>query len=70
MAKIPNSLIKELAKSAGMKVSEDAAEAMARILESKAKEIAKFAVSNAKTRKSNTVMEADVDAYRLSKHGK
>ncbi len=70
MTKIPNAVIKELAKAAGVNVSSDAAAAISKLLEEKAKEIARFAVENAKKRKRSTVMEEDVDAYRLSGNGK
>jgi histone H3/H4 len=70
MTKIPNAVIKELAKAAGVNVSSDAAAAISKLLEEKAKEIATFAVENAKKRKRSTVMEEDVDAYRLSGNGK
>ncbi|MEM3841122.1 MAG: NFYB/HAP3 family transcription factor subunit [Candidatus Micrarchaeaceae archaeon] len=70
MAKIPNSVIKEIAKSSGMKISNDAATKIAKILEDKAMEIANFAVGKAKSKKRNTVLAEDVDAYRLSKHAR
>jgi histone H3/H4 len=64
--KIPKATIRKIVHSrARVKISEDAADAIARMLEKKAASIASFAVKRAKSHKRSIVAEEDVDAYRL-----
>ncbi|MDE1868786.1 MAG: NFYB/HAP3 family transcription factor subunit [Candidatus Micrarchaeota archaeon] len=66
MPKISASSIKKLVKdSSGVTISNSAADAISRILEKKAKRIAKYAVKRAKDKKRSTVLEEDIDTYRL-----
>ena len=66
MAKISNAVIKRMVKEqSGITVSNSAADAIARLLEKKAKCIAKYAVKRAKKDGRKTVLENDIDSYRL-----
>lgn len=68
MPKIPKSAVKKLVKKKGIVVSDEAASAIANILEAKAAEIAKYAVARAKKKGRNAILGEDVDTYRI-KHG-
>lgn len=64
--KISNATIKNIVnKRTRVKISADAADAIARMLEKKATSIASFAVKRAKKQKRNVVLEEDIDTYRL-----
>ncbi len=49
-------------------MDDEAAEALAELLEAKAKTIAKHAVDNAKSKNRTTVMQEDIEDYVI-KHG-
>ena len=49
-----------------IKIDDEAAEAMARILDEKASEIAKYAVAHAKSGNNPKVTAEDIDAYKLN----
>ncbi len=64
MATIPTQAIKRMVlHSFGLKITDDAARAMAQELERKAKRISRFAVSNAKKEKRNKVTKKDIEEY-------
>ena len=66
MYKISKQTIKKLVKdSPSILISDSAAIAIAKILEKKAKRIAKYAVKRAKTKNRSTVLEEDIDTYRI-----
>ncbi|MCL4404878.1 MAG: NFYB/HAP3 family transcription factor subunit [Candidatus Marsarchaeota archaeon] len=50
----------------GIKIDDEAAEAMAKMLDEKASEIAKYAVAHAKSSNSPKVTSEDIDAYKLN----
>jgi histone H3/H4 len=56
---------KMIEKEAKIRVSDDAADAIAALLEAKARMIAKYAVGRAKRTGRRTVLTEDVDTYRL-----
>ena len=49
----------------GIKIDDEAAQEMAKMLEDKASEIAKYAVEHAKSSNSGRVTAEDVEAYTL-----
>ncbi|MCL5239607.1 MAG: NFYB/HAP3 family transcription factor subunit [Candidatus Marsarchaeota archaeon] len=62
MATIPKQAIKRMMmQSFGLKITDDAALAMARELERKAKRISRLAVSNAKKQKRAKITKADIE---------
>jgi histone H3/H4 len=64
MATIPKQAIKKMVmRSFGLKITDDAAAAIAAVLEKKAKKISLFAVKNAKRDKRNKVMKKDIEDY-------
>ncbi len=64
MATIPKQAIKKMVmRSFGLKITDDAAAAIAAVLEKKAKKISLFAVKNAKKDKRNKVMKKDIEDY-------
>ncbi len=64
--KISNATIKKIVQAkAKVKISDDAADAIAKMLEKKATMIARFAVKRAKKERRDTVEEEDIDTYRL-----
>lgn len=68
MEKIPTDSIKKIIKSGSnpeIIISDAAAASIARMLEGKAKRIAKYAVQRARKRKSGTITEEDIDAYKI-----
>ncbi|MGI0134370.1 MAG: histone-like protein [Candidatus Micrarchaeaceae archaeon] len=66
MPKISASSIKKLVRdSSGTVISDSAANAISKILEKKAKRIARYAVKRAKSKKRATILEEDIDTYRL-----
>ena len=66
MPKIPRAAVKKLVKERfGAAMSDDAVDALAAMLEKKAMSIARYAVKRAKQKKRNTVMEDDIDSYKL-----
>ena len=66
MRRISPSAVKRLVSdSFSIKVSDSAANAIAKILEAKAKKIAKYSVKRAKSRKRAMILEEDVDTYRM-----
>jgi histone H3/H4 len=66
MATIPKQSVKKLLKKHfGLKMTEEAAEALARILEKRAKKISKFAVKNAKKEKRDRVTKKDIEEFVL-----
>lgn len=66
MGKISKSSIKRIVNSnSNVKISDSAAESIARILEGKAQKIAKFAVKRAKEKSRGTVLEEDIDTYMM-----
>lgn len=63
---ISNAAIKKLVEQqTGVKISNSAASAIAKLLEKKASTIAKYSVKRAKDKGRNVVTEDDVDSYRL-----
>lgn len=68
MAEISKDSIKKLVFSATKaRITNDAAEEIAKLLEKKAKEIAVYAVKNAKRQKRNKVTKDDILAYIFKK---
>ncbi|MGC8651732.1 MAG: histone-like protein [Candidatus Micrarchaeia archaeon] len=66
MPKIPRAVLKKLVREKfGIAMSNDAADALAAILEKKASSIARYAVKRAQQKKRNMVMEDDIDSYKL-----
>lgn len=66
MKKIPNSTIKRLVKEkSDIKISDSAAQAIAELLEQKARSIARYAVKRAGKSGRKTVMEEDINAYKM-----
>ena len=66
MASIPKQAIRKIVRqSFGLQISDDAAAAMARLLEKKAEKISKFAVKNARKEKRSKVTRRDIREYAL-----
>ncbi len=66
MASIPTESIKKIVrKEFGLQITDDAALALAKMLESKAKRISRFAVANAKKRKRDKITKDDIQEYVL-----
>ena len=66
MGKISAAAIKRMVNGKnGIKMSDQAAAAIAEMLEKKASRIAKYAVGRAKSRKRGTVLEEDIESYRV-----
>lgn len=64
MAKIPKQAIQKMIhRSFGFKITDDAANAMAKMLERKAKSISRFAVKNASHDKRTKVTKKDIEEY-------
>ena len=64
MATIPKQAIQRMiSRSFGFKITDDAAAALAHMLESKAKKISKFAVKNAARGKRAKVTKKDIEEY-------
>ncbi|MDE1874170.1 MAG: NFYB/HAP3 family transcription factor subunit [Candidatus Micrarchaeota archaeon] len=64
MASIPKRAIKKMIQNSfGMRITDDAAGAMARMLESRAKKISRFAVRNAEHEKRRKVIRKDIEEY-------
>ena len=64
MATIPKQAIKRMmSQSFGLKITDEAAEALAAVLERKAKKISRFAVDSAKKDKRNKVTKKDIEDY-------
>lgn len=64
MASIPKQAIKKMVQSSfGLQITDEAAGALAKLLERKAKKISKFAVENAKREKRGKVIRKDIEAY-------
>ncbi len=67
MANIPKASIKKLLKSYfDVKITDEAAEEMAGILDKKAREISEYAVENAKKESRRTVTKKDIAGYIVS----
>ncbi len=63
---IPIAAVKKLVMGKyGIKIDDEAAAAMAKMLDDKASEIAKYAVEHAKSSNSGRVTAEDVEAYTL-----
>ncbi|MGC8628625.1 MAG: histone-like protein [Candidatus Micrarchaeia archaeon] len=68
MASIPRDAIKRLVeKYMHAQITDEGADAMAKILEAKAQSIAKFAVKNAKKAKRRKVTKEDIEQYIFKK---
>jgi histone H3/H4 len=67
MDKIPTESVKRIIKNGSSEIiiSDAAAASIARLLERKAKRIARYAVQRARKRKSGTITEDDIDAYKI-----
>ena len=66
MANIPKKSIKKMIQgSFGLQITDDAAGALAQLLERRARRISKFAVLNAKKEKRNKVTKKDIEEYVL-----
>jgi histone H3/H4 len=66
MQKIPKSAVKKIVReNFGAIISDSAAEAISQMLDQKANKIAKYAVERSKEKKRKTVLEEDIEAYRL-----
>lgn len=64
MAAIPKQAIqKMIMRSFGLKITDDAASALAQMLERKAKRMSSYAVKNAKKHKRNKVTKEDIEDY-------
>ncbi len=65
--KISKAVIKNIvAKNGKVKISDEAAERIADVLESKAKSIAEHAVARAKKKDRNMVLLEDIEDYKLT----
>ena len=62
---ISKSAIKKLLSSKGTRISDEAAERIAHLLEARAKRIARYAVDRAKRKNRKTVMAEDIERYSL-----
>jgi histone H3/H4 len=62
---ISKQTIKRMVNRSGISISDSAADALARMLEKKAKKIASYAVKRAKTCGRKSVLEDDIDTYRI-----
>ncbi|MEM0074343.1 MAG: NFYB/HAP3 family transcription factor subunit [Candidatus Micrarchaeaceae archaeon] len=68
MASLSKEAIKKIvARYAHAKITDDAAAAMAAMLERKAREIARYAVKNAKKKKRVSVTKEDIQEYIFKK---
>ena len=68
MAKIPRDAVKQLVKSYfNVSITENGAEAMAKMLEQEAERISRFAVENAKKENRNRVTKKDISRYVLNR---
>jgi histone H3/H4 len=66
MAKISKMLVKKLVKEKfNIAISDDAALAIADMLEKKATSIARYAVKHAQRKKRSTVLSEDIEGYKL-----
>ncbi len=66
MGRIAKDAIKKIVhENFGVKISDDAAEALSKLLDEKAQRIAKYAVGRAKDKNRHTILEEDIEAYRL-----
>ena len=66
MANIPKQAIKKMIqRSFGLQITNDAAAALADVLEKWARKISKYAVGNAKKEKRNKVVKKDIEEYVL-----
>ncbi len=66
--KISAATVKRLvSRDSGARLNNDAADAIAAILESKAREIAEFAVARAKKNARSSVLKEDIEAYRIER---
>lgn len=66
MASIPKQAIQRMIKeSFGLQITDDAASALAGMVERKARKISKFAVKNAKKEKRSKVVKKDIEEYML-----
>ncbi|MDE1856737.1 MAG: hypothetical protein KGH98_01490 [Candidatus Micrarchaeota archaeon] len=63
--RISKAAIKTIASGTGIRLTDKAANAIARILEKRAKRIAKYAVTNAKRSGRKAVSEIDINKFRL-----
>jgi histone H3/H4 len=57
--------IKRIVRISGTRISDAAAEDIARMLELKAKRIAKYAVDRAKRKNRTTILSEDIERYKL-----
>ena len=68
MAKIPRNSIKQLVKSHfNASITEEGADALARMLEQEAERISRFAVENARKEKRSRVTKKDISMYIVNK---
>ncbi len=66
MANIPKQAIKKMIDQYyGLQITDDAAAALASMLEKRARKISKFAVNNARKDKRGKVTRKDIEAYVL-----
>ncbi|MEM0154236.1 MAG: NFYB/HAP3 family transcription factor subunit [Methanothrix sp.] len=64
---IPIAAVKKLVMGKyGIKIDDEAAASMAKMLDEKASEIAKYAVEHAKSSNSGRVTAEDIEAYKLN----
>jgi histone H3/H4 len=66
MASIPAESIKRMvSREFGLQITDDAARALAKMLESRAKRISRFAVLNSRKRKGDKITKEDIQEYVL-----
>ena len=66
MASIPKQAIKKMVQGYfGLQITDDAAGALAKLLERRARKISRFAVKNAKKEKREKVTKKDIQEYVL-----
>lgn len=68
MDKISKGSIKKIIKNGSnldIRVSKAAAASISKLLEKKARKIAKYAVQRARKRRSTTITEEDIEAYKI-----
>ncbi len=64
-ARIPKAVIKRLVHSAGVRISDTAADALGEMLDKKAREIAAHAVANARKCNRKTILKDDIEDYAV-----
>jgi|GEM_PF-3400495 len=62
---IPRSTIKNIVKKNNIRINDNAADEIAKLLEKKASIIAKYAVNRAKKAGRKVILQEDIDSYKI-----